>query len=60
MIDDPVQFSQRMQQLPPYLFGSINRLKDEKRRNGIDIIDMAMGNPTDPTPDPIITKLCEV
>ena len=60
MIDDPVQFSQRMHQLPPYLFGSINRLKDEKRRDGIDIIDMAMGNPTDPTPDPIIAKLCEV
>src|SRR4030095_16994095 len=27
---------------------------------GIDVIDMAMGNPTDPTPQPIVDKLCEV
>ncbi len=46
--------------LPPYLFGSINKLKDRKRREGVDIIDMAMGNPTDPTPQPIVDKLCEV
>ena len=58
--DDIFQFSQRMFRLPPYLFGSINRLKDQKRRAGIDIIDMAMGNPTDPTPEPIVEKLCEV
>jgi len=49
-----------MARLPPYLFGSINRLKDTKRREGIDIIDMAMGNPSDPTPAPIVEKLCEV
>ncbi len=57
---DRVRVSDRMGRLPPYLFGSINRLKDEKRRDGIDIIDMAMGNPTDATPPPIVEKLCEV
>ena len=60
MPGDMVRLSERMHRLPPYLFGSINRLKDEKRRAGIDIIDMAMGNPTDPTPKPIVDKLCEV
>ncbi len=49
-----------MGRLPPYLFGQINALKDRKRRQGVDIIDMAMGNPTDPTPQPIVDKLCEV
>jgi hypothetical protein len=57
---DSIQLSNRMGLLPPYLFGSINKLKDTKRREGVDIIDMAMGNPTDPTPQPIVDKLCEV
>ena len=43
--DETTQFSQRMEQLPPYLFGMINRLKMEKRRNGDDVIDLGMGNP---------------
>ncbi len=49
-----------MSRLPPYLFSRINALKAEKRRAGVDIIDMAMGNPTDPTPEKIVEKLCEV
>ncbi len=57
---DWLRLSERMSRLPPYLFGQINKVKDRKRRDGIDIIDMAMGNPTDPTPDPIVEKLCEV
>ncbi len=55
-----IQLAPRMGRLPPYLFGSINNLKDSKRRAGIDIIDMAMGNPSDATPDLIVDKLCEV
>ncbi|NND60649.1 MAG: aminotransferase class I/II-fold pyridoxal phosphate-dependent enzyme [Gammaproteobacteria bacterium] len=46
--------------LPPYLFGRINKRRDELRKAGVDVIDMAMGNPTDPTPAPIVDKLCEV
>lgn len=59
-MNDFVQLSDRMSRLPPYLFGRINRQRDEKRRAGIDVIDMAMGNPTDATPAPIVEKLCEV
>ena len=59
-IDDTIQFSQRMEQLPPYLFGMINRLKMEKRRNGDDVIDLGMGNPIDPAPEAVTQKLCEV
>lgn len=54
------QLAQRMSLLPPYLFTEINRVKLERRRAGVDIIDMAMGNPTDPTPKKIVDKLCEV
>jgi len=54
-----IQVADRVQRLPPYLFGKINELKYRKRRAGIDIIDLGMGNPTD-VPDPqVIDKLCE-
>lgn len=49
-----------MDQLPPYLFGMINKMKMEKRRNGDDVIDLGMGNPMDPTPEAVIEKLVEV
>jgi alanine-synthesizing transaminase len=54
-----IKLSDRMDFLPPYLFGKINKVKQKKRRAGIDIIDLAMGNPSDPTPQPIIDKLRE-
>jgi len=49
-----------MEQLPPYLLGMINKIKTEKRRNGLDVIDLGMGNPMDPTPEAVIDKLVEV
>ncbi|GBC60111.1 aminotransferase [Desulfonema ishimotonii] len=54
-----IQFARRMSQLPPYLFGMINKMKMEKRLRGDDVIDLGMGNPVDPTPEPIVSKLCE-
>jgi alanine-synthesizing transaminase len=55
----PEVASARMLRLPPYLFGRINALKSELRREGVDVIDLGMGNPNDPTPKPIVDKLCE-
>jgi alanine-synthesizing transaminase len=54
-----IQTSARIARLPPYLFARINKLKLEKRQQNIDIIDLGMGNPTDPTPAPIVTKMLE-
>jgi alanine-synthesizing transaminase len=54
-----VPVAERVTRLPPYLFGKINKLKYEKRVAGVDVIDLGMGNPTDP-PDPLILdKVCE-
>ena len=55
-----IRFANRMDQLPPYLFGMINKMKMEKRRKGDDVIDLGMGNPMDPSPDAVIDKLVEV
>ena len=54
-----VPVAERLKRLPPYLFGRLNALLYEKRRTGVDIIDLGMGNPSDPPPQPIIEKLRE-
>ncbi len=54
-----VEFASRVHRLPPYLFGKINNMLYQKRRSGQDVIDLGMGNPSDP-PDPaVIQKLAE-
>ena len=58
-VEMPPLASARMHRLPPYLFGRINTLRSSLRRNGVDIIDLAMGNPNDPTPQKIVDKLNE-
>src|SRR5438874_5648756 len=61
MTDKPfkIDVSSRISRLPPYLFARINKMKYEKRVAGIDIIDLGMGNPTDPTPKSVVDKLSE-
>jgi len=58
-VDLPPMAAARMHRLPPYLFGKLNALKHRLRQEGVDIIDLGMGNPNDPTPQPIVDKLCE-
>ncbi len=41
------------------MFGKLKQLTHERRQQGIDIIDLGMGNPNQPTPQPIIDKLTE-
>lgn len=50
---------QKIQRLPPYVFGVVNKLKMELRHAGNDIIDLGMGNPDQPTPKHIVDKLVE-
>jgi len=49
----------RIKRLPPYVFNIVNELKASARARGEDIIDFGMGNPDQPTPKPIVDKLCE-
>lgn len=59
MAEFVIQPAERVKRLPPYLFGRINALKLEKRRQDIDVIDLGMGNPMDGAPKAVIDKLCE-
>ncbi len=54
-----VNVADRVRRLPPYLFAELNRLLYEKRRAGGDVIDLGMGNPSDPPQDLVIEKLTE-
>jgi alanine-synthesizing transaminase len=49
----------RIKRLPPYVFNTLNDLKQEARARGEDIIDFGMGNPDQPTPQHIVDKLIE-
>ena len=52
-----VEKSDRLKNLPPYLFKEIDRQKDEVKKKGIDIIDLGVGDPDMPTPKHIIETL---
>jgi alanine-synthesizing transaminase len=54
-----VPVASRVRRLPAYLFARINRLMYEKRRAGADVIDLGMGNPTDPPQQLVVEKLAE-
>lgn len=59
MAEFKIEPAQRIKRLPPYLFGRLNALKLTKRQQSADIIDLGMGNPSDPAPQIVIDKLCE-
>jgi alanine-synthesizing transaminase len=49
----------RIERFPPYVFSVVNDLKMQARRAGEDIVDLGMGNPDIPTPEPVVEKLRE-
>lgn len=49
----------RVGRFPPYVFAQVNALLAKARRAGEDVIDLGMGNPDIPTPEPIVEKLIE-
>jgi LL-diaminopimelate aminotransferase len=44
----------RLSSLPPYVFARLDELKARAREQGLDLIDLGMGNPDGATPQPII------
>ncbi len=51
--------SKRLDMIPPYLFTEISRVKAEAIASGADIIDLGIGDPDLPTPQPVIDALCQ-
>jgi len=53
------EFSERITKLPPYLFTRINQLKREAFAQKLDVIDLGMGNPDQPTPKVVVDRLVD-
>jgi alanine-synthesizing transaminase len=49
----------RIDDLPPYVFATVDELKRELRREGRDIVDLGFGNPDIPSPSVAVEKLRE-
>ncbi len=47
----------RIAELPPYLFAEIDRKKEAKQAQGIDVISLGIGDPDMPTPDRIVDAM---
>ncbi len=52
-----MRFSQRMDNLAPYLFAEAERKIAEKRAAGIDVISLGIGDPDLPTPQYIVDEM---
>lgn len=54
-----MKLAERMRHLPPYHFAETAQRIAAKRAAGVDVINLGMGDPDLPTPDPVIERLCE-
>ena len=50
--------SERLNKLPPYLFADLRRKMAAARERGVKVIRIDIGDPDQPTPDPVIDELC--
>ncbi|NET61956.1 MAG: aspartate aminotransferase [Symploca sp. SIO2E6] len=46
--------AKRLSSLPPYVFARLDELKARAREQGLDLIDLGMGNPDGAAPEPVI------
>ena len=53
----PQPDAHRMGLLPPYILNKINTLNETMRAQGVDVIDLGMGNPVEPIQDEVIAEL---
>jgi LL-diaminopimelate aminotransferase len=51
--------AQRLNRIPPYLFAEIDRKVQEKKKAGVDVISLGIGDPDLPTPKRIVSVLQE-
>lgn len=51
---DWITTADRLQTLPPYVFARLDELKARAREQGLDLIDLGMGNPDGATPQPVV------
>ena len=53
-----MQLADRLGRIPPYLFTELREKIRRARAQGRDVISLAIGDPVEPTPAPVIDELC--
>ncbi|GBE05443.1 MAG TPA: LL-diaminopimelate aminotransferase [Nitrospirae bacterium] len=51
------ELAKRVKDLPPYLFATIDKMKQKAINRGIDLIDLSVGDPDLPTPKHIVERM---
>ncbi len=54
-----MRFARRLDAVPPYLFAELERKIAQKRREGVDVISLGIGDPDLPTPPVVVEALAE-
>lgn len=54
-----IKASDKLLKLPKYIFAELDEWKDAARKNGIDLIDLGIGNPDGATPKPVVDAALE-
>ena len=52
-----MKFASRLDAVPPYLFAELERKIEQKRRGGIDVISLGIGDPDLPTPEAVVEAM---
>jgi LL-diaminopimelate aminotransferase len=52
-----IQYADRINSLPPYLFAAIDKAKAEAIKKGVDVINLSIGDPDLPTPKHIVEAM---
>ena len=52
-----VELAKRVKDLPPYLFATIDKMKQKAISRGVDLIDLSVGDPDVPTPRHIVDRM---
>lgn len=52
-----MQFAKRLEKIPPYLFAELDRQRDKLISQGVDIINMGVGDPDQPTPPHVVQAM---
>ena len=51
--------SNRIKNLPPYLFAEIDKMINNAKAEGMDVINFGIGDPDQPTPENVVNKMKE-
>lgn len=52
-----MEIADRIKHLPPYLFAEIDKKIAEKKAQGVDVINLGIGDPVEPTPPHIVEAM---